>query len=137
MDEGQVWRRHKGRMRKLISGDVQPTSKNETGFLEFVTGDRPAETIYEKAWRRFAKKNSNKPNNESSANGYLLSEPIRYPMSIFSGNTGETSRLARTSMTSKQGPSEEGTLKTCRRCHGDGGVNGGCVPCGGSGWTNF
>jgi hypothetical protein len=137
MNEDQVWRRHKGWMRKLISGDVQPTSKNETRFLEFITDDRSAQTIHEKAWCRFGKKNSTKLNNENSANGYLFSKSVSYPMSIFSGNTGNIARLARISMTSKLGSSEEGTLKTCRRCQGDGGVNGGCVPCEGMGWTNF
>ncbi len=45
----EAWNTHNGRMRKLASGETEPSSENEKEFVKFVNNKKQAETIFEKA----------------------------------------------------------------------------------------
>jgi uncharacterized protein YifE (UPF0438 family) len=48
-----AWNKHNGRMRKLASGETEPSSENEIEFIKFLNNEKEAETVFEKAWRHF------------------------------------------------------------------------------------
>ncbi len=89
---------HLGRMKKLVSGEINPSSETERRFLSYVNDDNALPvSIYEKTWRHHM--STQDPSWRTSA-----------------------SLLLHVSST------------ICNRCHGDGGVNGGCLKCDGRGW---
>ena len=50
----EILKKHKGRMRKLISGEFTPSSINERRFLAYANNKSASPTnIYEKAWEQF------------------------------------------------------------------------------------
>ena len=59
-DKENILTKHKGRMIKLFSGEHEPTSKNERGFLEYAQSGgqlRPPKNIFEAAWELYMLKN--------------------------------------------------------------------------------
>ena len=53
-DIQEILKKHKGRMRKLISGEFTPSSDNERRFLTYANDKNAFPTnIYEKAWEQY------------------------------------------------------------------------------------